>query len=83
MKRIVSKNYRITVAKVTAELSINLQDPVSTITVRRELHKSNIHGRAAMSKPLIPEHSAKRRKRWCNDHKTWMSDDWKYVIQEC
>ena len=30
--------------------------------------------------PLITENNAKRRKRWCDDHKTWASDDWKNVI---
>jgi hypothetical protein len=43
---------------VTAELNIHLQDPVSTKTVQRELHKSNIHGRAVIAKPLITESNA-------------------------
>jgi hypothetical protein len=37
---------------VTAELNIHSEDPVSTKTVQRELHKSNIHGRAATAKRL-------------------------------
>jgi hypothetical protein len=74
----VSKNDRTTAAKVTAELNAHLEDPVSTQTVRREVHKSNIH--AAIAKPLITEDNAKRRKRLCDDHKTRTSDDWKYVI---
>jgi len=65
---------------VTSELSIHLEDPVSTKTVRREPHKSNIHGRPAIAKPLITENNAKRRKRLCIDHTTWTSDVWKYVI---
>jgi hypothetical protein len=40
---------------VTAELNSHLEDPVSTKTVRRELRKSNIHGKAATAKPLITE----------------------------
>jgi len=24
--------------------------------------------------------TTKRWKRWCDDHKTWPSDDWKYII---
>jgi hypothetical protein len=40
-----------------------------TKTVRRELHKSNIHGRAATAKLLISESDAQMRKRWCHDHK--------------
>ena len=59
LKRIVSKNYRTTAAKVTAEFSVQLLDPVSTKTVEQELHKSNIHGRAAIAKPLIIENNAK------------------------
>jgi hypothetical protein len=80
LKKIVSKNHRTTAAKVTAELNIYVEDPVSTNTVQRELHKSSIHCRGAIAKPLIPENNAKRRRRWCDDRKTWMSDDWKYII---
>jgi hypothetical protein len=36
----------------TAELNSHLEDPVSTKIVRCELHKSGIHGRAAIAKPL-------------------------------
>jgi len=64
---------------VTAELNIHLET-VSTKTAWWELHKSNIHGRAAIAKPLITENSANRCKRWCDDHKTRPSDDWKYII---
>ena len=49
-------------AKVTAELSIHLQDLVCTKTIRRELHRSNIHGRAAVAEPHVTENSAKRLK---------------------
>jgi hypothetical protein len=34
---------------IAAELNIHLEDPVSTKTVQRELHKSSIHGRAAIA----------------------------------
>jgi hypothetical protein len=54
----ISKNHRTTAAQVTAELNIHLEDPVSTKTAPRELHKSNIHGRAATAKPLITESNA-------------------------
>jgi hypothetical protein len=33
----------------TAELNIHLEGPVSTKTVRRELHKSSVHSRAAIA----------------------------------
>jgi hypothetical protein len=63
-----------------AELYIHLKDPVSTKSDRRELHKSNIPGRAAIAKPLITESNAQMRKQWCHDHKTWISDSWKRVM---
>jgi hypothetical protein len=59
--RIVSKNHTTT----AAGLNIHPEDPVSEKTVRRELHKSNIHGRAAVAKPLITEGNAEMRKQWC------------------
>jgi hypothetical protein len=48
---------------MTTQLNIHPEDPVSTKTVRCELHKSNIHGRAAIAKPLITESIAQMRKR--------------------
>jgi hypothetical protein len=69
--RIISKNHRTTTAQVTAELNIHLEATVSTKTVRRELHKSNIHGRTAVAKPLITESNVQMPKWWCYDHQTW------------
>jgi transposase len=57
LKRIVSKNQR-TPAKMTADLSTHLENLFPTKTVGRELHKSNIHGRAAIFKLLIIEINA-------------------------
>ena len=39
LNRIVRKDRRTTAVKITAELNEHLQNPVSTKTVRRELHK--------------------------------------------
>jgi hypothetical protein len=58
----VSKDHRNGAAKLTAELSNHLEDPVSTKRVRRELHNSNIRGTAAITNNLITENNAKRRK---------------------
>jgi predicted transcriptional regulator len=76
LRRTVSKNHTTTVAEVTAELNILLEDPVSTKIVRRELQKSNIHGRAAIAKPLIAESNTQMRKPYCHDCNTWTSDNW-------
>jgi hypothetical protein len=43
---------------VTEELNIHREDLVSMKRVRRMLHKSKIHGRAAITKPLITENNA-------------------------
>jgi hypothetical protein len=74
LKRTLSKNHRTTAPKVTAELNIDLEDPFSTKTVRRELHKSNIHVIAEIAKPLLAESNAKSRKMWCGDRKTQTVD---------
>jgi len=60
LKSILSNNYRTTAAKVTAELIIHLEDPVSTTTVGRKLHKSNIQGTTTIAKPQVTENNAKR-----------------------
>jgi hypothetical protein len=74
LRRIVSKNHT-TAAQVTAELNIHLENPVSTKTVQCELHKSNIHSRAATAKTLIIKSNAQMCKQWCHDHKTLTSDN--------
>jgi transposase len=80
LKRIVRSKKKTTAAKVTAELNQHLDSPVSTITVRRYLHKENIYGRTAIPKPLVTDANAKRRVEWCHKHKTWSMDKWKTVI---
>jgi hypothetical protein len=55
LRKIVLKNQRTAAAQVTAELNRLPEDPVSTKTVQHELHKSHIHGRAAIAKPLITD----------------------------
>ena len=29
---------------------------------------------------MITENNTKKRKRWCDDHKTWVSDDYKHAV---
>jgi hypothetical protein len=68
------KNYKTTAAEMAVELNIHLKDPASTKTVQHELHKSNIHSRAATAKRLNTESNAQMCKRWSHDHKSWTSD---------
>jgi hypothetical protein len=60
-----------------AEPNVRLGDLVSTKTVRREIHKSNIQGKAAVTKLPPTESNAQMREHWCYDHETWISDKWK------
>ena len=62
LKRSVSKNHRTIAPKVTAELSIHFEDPVSTKTVWLELHKSSVQGRVAIGKCMITEKKLKGKK---------------------
>jgi hypothetical protein len=59
--RIVLKNHTPTAAWVIAELNIHLEDLVSTKTVH-EIHKSNIHDRAAFTRSLITDSNVQMRK---------------------
>jgi hypothetical protein len=61
LRKIVLKNHRTT----TARLNIHPEDPVSTKTVSHELHKSNMHGRAATAKHVITESNAQTHKQRC------------------
>jgi len=79
LKTIGSKNHKVLQQRWQQNLLFILKI-VSTKTVWQKLHKSKIHGRAAIAKPLITENSPKRWKRQCDDHEIWPSDDWKYII---
>lgn len=53
LKTIVARQQKTTASKVTAELNTYLTDTVSTKTVRRELHKANIHLATVVKSDLI------------------------------
>lgn len=80
LQRIVRADRRISAVKATACLNDSIEEPVSTRTVRRELHKMGMHGRAAIAKPLIKPANAAKRKRWCKAHKDWRIAQWKKVV---
>ena len=48
---IVRKDHKNTTPKITTKLYEHLENPLSSKTVKRELHKAKFHGRAAISKP--------------------------------
>ena len=77
---IITKNKKTTAAKVITEMNVMLPNPVSTQTIRRELHKQGIAGRAAIEKPFISDDNVRNKKKWCLSHKAWTIEQWKRVI---
>jgi transposase len=59
LKITASKFHRTTAENVQAELNIHFEDPASTKTVQKQLHKSTIHSTAATATPLITENNGK------------------------
>lgn len=53
LRRIVARKHKSTASLITSKINTNLQEGVSTKTIRCELRAVNIHGRAAISKPLV------------------------------
>lgn len=78
--RNVQKEPKTTAPKITAMLNNSLINPVSTQTVRRELHKAGFHGRAAIRKPLLSKTNVAKRLEWCKNVQSWSEDQWRKVI---
>ena len=74
------KDHKNTAPKITAELNDLIENPVSTKTVRRELHKAGFHGRAAIRKPLLSKGNVAKRLEWCKNLQNWSLEQWKNVI---
>lgn len=53
---------------------------MSTQTVRKEIHKNSIYGRAAIQKPFISDDKDRNWKNWYIRHKAWIIEQWKPVI---
>ena len=62
LKRIIALNRKYTLPQITSEMNTRLQNPVSTKTIQQELHAASIHGRIAISKPLVLRQNALKRR---------------------
>ena len=80
LTRIVRKDHKNTAPKITAEINDHLENPVSSKTVRRELHKAGFHGRAAIRKPLLSQTNIAKRLEWSRNLQNWSLEQWKNVI---
>ncbi|GBN85401.1 hypothetical protein AVEN_76842-1 [Araneus ventricosus] len=65
LKRIVARKRKTTLPQITKEMNTSFQNPVSTKTIQRELHAASIHGRAAITKPLVSPQNGMKRRQWC------------------
>ena len=50
LTQIVWKDHKNIAPKITTVFNDNLENPISSKTVRRELHKAGFHGRATIRK---------------------------------
>lgn len=55
--------------QITSELNSHLQNPISTRTLQRKLHASDIYRRIAIRKPRVTSHYVFQRHQWCKTQK--------------
>ncbi|GFX82020.1 transposable element Tcb1 transposase [Trichonephila clavipes] len=53
LTRIVARKRKQSLSQITSEVNSHFRNPISAITVQRELHASNLYGRVGIRKPLI------------------------------
>lgn len=80
LKRLVLNDRRLSAVKIKAAVNATLNNPISTHTVRRELHGQNLYARAAIAKPLIKKANAEKRLRWCQERKSWTLEQWRKIV---
>lgn len=78
--RKVRNNPKVSVPKLTAEVSKDINRSVSTETVRRVLRKSNLHGRVARRKPFISAVNQKKRLEFAKAYVNKPPEFWNQVI---
>ncbi|GFW54148.1 transposable element Tc1 transposase [Trichonephila clavipes] len=52
LKRVLNRKCKTSLPQMTSEINTYLQNPESMKTIQRELQAVNVHGRAAIPKPL-------------------------------
>jgi len=65
---------------VSAEFSVYFEDPLSTKLPEESFTNPTSRIELQFFSLWLLKTTLKGRKRWCDDHTTWTSDDWKYVI---
>jgi len=66
--------------KVTTELNLHLNTPVSSKIVRFKLHKTGIRGRVAIFEQLVTYKNAENRRAWCNADINGTLEEWQCLV---
>lgn len=69
-----------TAVDIHAEISPNLEVPISVHTVRRRLCEFGLNGRIARKKPYVSEKNRKARLAFAKAHIDWTPEQWSKVI---
>ena len=79
LERIVDKNRHSSLKEITEKFTLSTGLQVCPRTVRKYLHKKQIHSRVSARKPFINENQRKVRLEWCDQRRNW-TDEWSQVI---
>src|SRR5215208_5540165 len=74
------KSRRKNLADITSMISAKINKPVSESTVRRALHKENVHSCIPRMKPFISVINKTKRLAWAMERKDWTIEDWKKIV---
>ncbi|GFV10438.1 transposable element Tc1 transposase [Trichonephila clavipes] len=80
LTRIVARKLKQLLSQITSEVNSHLRNPISAITVQRELHASYLYGRVGIRKPFVTARHALQRRQWCRTHRQWTPQQWQQVI---
>lgn len=80
MANFTRRNRRITVTALRTHFLRTYHRVVSTSTIGRRLHSSNLRARRPLRVPRIsPQHRAARR-QWAQEHRDWLLPQWRNVL---
>lgn len=80
LRMISKRNRRKTAPEIAAEFNRGRPQNISVSTVKRRLQEGNLHGRVAVSKPLLRRGNRLKRLQWAREHREWTLEHWQNVL---
>lgn len=83
LKAAVLKNKELrrkSLAEITNIFSAEINKPISIQTIRRALHKENVHSCIPRKKPFISAINKSKRLAWAIERRHWTVEDWKKIV---